>query len=56
MNVDHEDHRRFLRTIKDQFVADLNQHVGFLRQQSQDFSVVENGMAHRQRFNQTASP
>jgi hypothetical protein len=30
MDVDHEDHRRLLRTIKDQFVAELNQHAGFL--------------------------
>jgi hypothetical protein len=30
MDVDHEDHRRRLGTVKNQFIADLNQHAGFL--------------------------
>ena len=29
MDVEHEDHWRRLRTVKDQFITDLNPHAGF---------------------------
>ncbi len=34
MNVDHEDHRRRLRAVEHELIADLNQHADSFRQPS----------------------